>query len=122
MSILWSAIYSKVSKLLKYIFETQKVLIFTLIFRYNMTQHIKTHFKTRGINSLANNPATLAAALAGAGRGSLENATIPEDVMQSMIESNQFDQADNDTNQYDEEMTDQEAGAREESQEVIDPC
>merc|ERR1712088_840494 len=27
--------------------------------RYNMTQHIKTHFKTRGINSLANNPVQL---------------------------------------------------------------
>ena len=24
-------------------------------FRYNMTQHIKTHFKERGINSLASN-------------------------------------------------------------------
>ena len=85
-----------------------------------MTQHIKTHFKARGINSLANNPATLAAALAG--RSGLENSTIPEDVMQSMIASDQFDQADNDTNQYDDEMTDQDAGAREESQEVIDPC
>merc|ERR1712223_1334717 len=51
--------------------------------RYNMTQHIKTHFKSRGINSLANNPATLAAFL-NQNRSTLSNYQIPDDMINSL--------------------------------------
>ena len=53
-----------------------------LICRYNMTQHIKTHFKSRGINSLANNPATLANFLQQ-NRNTLAEYQIPQDMINS---------------------------------------
>ena len=90
-----------------------------------MTQHIKTHFKTRGINSLANSPATLANFLTS-NQAALENNQLPEDIINSMANENDLSyQRDcNDPNTYDEEMKeDNESINRgEESQEVIDPC
>ena len=47
-----------------------------------MTQHIKTHFKARGINSLANNPATLANFLQQ-NRNTLAEYQIPQDMINS---------------------------------------
>ena len=75
-----------------------------------MTQHIKTHFKARGINSLANNPATLARVL--------ENYQSEE--LNSMVASNNayIDTNDNDTNRYDGEIREDES----KEEEDINPC
>ena len=87
-----------------------------------MTQHIKTHFKTRGINSLANNPATLANFLSS-NQAALENNQLPENIINSMANENDlsYQRESNDPNTYDDEMKEDE-NRGEESQEVIDPC
>ena len=75
-----------------------------LLFRYNMTQHIKTHFKSRGINSLANNPATLAAFL-NQNRSTLSNYQIPDDMINSLATNQEgFATEDMDTNRYEDEL------------------
>ena len=91
-----------------------------------MTQHIKTHFKARGINSLANNPATLANFLS-ANKSNLSNYQISEDVLGSITANGgqEVDPEDKDTNNYDEEMENSppnpDSSFKDESQE-IDPC
>lgn len=96
-----------------------------IFFRYNMTQHIKTHFKARGINSLANNPATLANFLS-ANKSSLTNYQISEDILGNLANGGQeVDPEDKDTNNYDEEIAENSPSNadsfKDESQE-IDPC
>ena len=69
-----------------------------------MTQHIKTHFKSRGINSLANNPATLAAFL-NQNRSTLSNYQIPDDMINSLATNQKgFVTEDMDTNRYEDEL------------------
>ncbi len=93
-----------------------------------MTQHIKTHFKPRGINSLANNPATLANFLVS-NKATLSHYQIPEDMINNMENGQGFEPSDQDTNRYDEENTpnqsmsaDEGMKHHEDSQEEIDPC
>ena len=111
-----------------------KLVTMILICRYNMTQHIKTHFKSRGINSLANNPATLAAFL-NQNRSTLSNYQIPEDMINSLATNQEgFVTEDMDTNRYEDELNGSSANltnhslasehdnTKDESQEEIDPC
>ena len=86
-----------------------------------MTQHIKTHFKPRGINSLANNPQTLANFLSDH-KNILTNYDIPENILNTMATEQGFviDNEDNDTNRYDEEIKDDER--KDEFHDEIDPC
>ena len=94
-----------------------------------MTQHIKTHFKARGINSLANDPAKLANFFSNNRDRSSLSSYIPEDMMNS-LQNNQeaFVPEDMDTNRYEGENQNNhsvtsEPETKEESQEDdIDPC
>lgn len=92
-----------------------------------MTQHIKTHFKPRGINSLANNPATLANFLAS-NRETLASYQIPNDMLNGLVNGQQFEPADVDTNRYDEEAANNQSVNEEtkaepdDTNEEIDPC
>lgn len=90
-----------------------------------MTQHIKTHFKPRGINSLANNPATLANFLTS-NRSALSNYQIPEDMLTGLVNGQGFEPEDLDTNRYDEETPNQsmadDSNVKDDTQEEIDPC
>ena len=100
-----------------------------------MTQHIKTHFKARGINSLANNPATLTAFLSNNRDRSALSSYIPEDMMNS-LQNNQeaFVPEDMDTNRYEGEnnlslnnpnnqsVTSENDTKEETPEDDIDPC
>jgi hypothetical protein len=71
--------------------------------RYNMTQHIKTHLKPRGINSLVNSPAGVANLLSNH-RADLSQMQIPEEMINSLMNGQQeFEPRDQDTNPYEGE-------------------
>ena len=67
--------------------------------RYNLTQHIKTHFKTGGINSLSNDPATLANFL-NHHRSILSQYQIPEEMINGIIKTEGFVPEDQDNTTY----------------------
>jgi hypothetical protein len=105
-------------------------LVFLFFFSYNMTQHIKTHFKARGINSLANNPANLVQYLNGAGREGMPSMTSPNGAPMNPpnaaepgsylpMNGTDIDPEDRDTNQYEDEELNL---SKAEDQEHIDPC
>ena len=68
-----------------------------------MTQHIKTHFKARGINSLANNPATLQNFLSNH-RSTLSQFQIPEDQINAFMNGEGFVHEDQDNAAYPDEQ------------------